>query len=60
MEIKIEKRSDRIEDFNEDKIVRSVTRAGAKLAMAKEIKNCDKRDTPSIAWSSKNLKRNKD
>lgn len=37
VEIKIEKRSGRIEDFNEEKIVRSITRAGAKLAVAKEI-----------------------
>lgn len=37
MEIKIEKRSGRIEDFNEEKMVRSITRAGAKLTVAKEI-----------------------
>ncbi len=37
MQLKIEKRSGRIEEFNEDKIVRSITRAGAKLAVAKEI-----------------------
>jgi 2-phosphoglycerate kinase len=37
VEIKIEKRSGRIEDFNEDKIVRSVTRAGAKPAIAKQV-----------------------
>lgn len=37
MQLKIEKRSGRVEDFNEDKIVRSITRAGAKLAIAKEI-----------------------
>jgi 2-phosphoglycerate kinase len=37
VEIKIEKRSGRIEDFNEEKIVRSISRAGAKLAVAKEI-----------------------
>ena len=37
MEIKIEKRSGRTENFDEDKIVRSVTRAGAKPAVAKEI-----------------------
>jgi 2-phosphoglycerate kinase len=37
MEIKIEKRSGRIEDFDESKTVRSVIRAGAKLAVVKEI-----------------------
>ncbi|MEM2760740.1 MAG: ATP cone domain-containing protein [Nitrososphaerales archaeon] len=37
MLIRIEKRSGRIEDFNEDKIVRSITRAGAKPAVAKEV-----------------------
>lgn len=37
MQIKIEKRSGRIEDFNEDKIVRSITRAGAKPVIAKEV-----------------------
>ncbi len=37
VEIKIEKRSGRIENFDEDKIVKSVIRAGTKLAVAKEI-----------------------
>ncbi len=37
VEIKIEKRSGRIENFDEDKTVKSVIRAGTKLAVAKEI-----------------------
>jgi 2-phosphoglycerate kinase len=37
VEIKVGKRSGRIENFNEDKILRSITRAGAKLAVAREV-----------------------
>lgn len=37
VEIKIEKRSGRIENFDDDKIAKSVIRAGTKLAVTKEI-----------------------
>jgi transcriptional regulator NrdR family protein len=57
MEIKIKKRSGRIEDFNEDKIVRSVTRAGAKLAVAKEILGIEiKEELPVLLGATRILK----